>query len=82
MAAFLVAHGADVRIEQAEGFTALHEAAQNGSEKVVKLLLDSGADPNVRTTDGRTPLGIARKKGYDQIARLLQARGAREASER
>src|SRR5438067_13056499 len=82
MAAFLVAHGADVRIEQAEGFTALHEAAQNGSEKVVKLLLDSGADPNVRTTDGRTPLGIARKKGYDEIARLLQARGAREASER
>jgi ankyrin repeat protein len=79
MAAFLVSRGADVRVEQAEGFTALHEAAQNGSEKTVKLLLDAGADPNVRSTDGRTPLGIARKKGYATIARLLESRGAREA---
>jgi ankyrin repeat protein len=80
MAAFLVSRGADVRVEQAEGFTALHEAAQNGSEKTVKLLLDAGADPNVRSTDGRTPLGIARKKGYDAIARLLASRGARATS--
>jgi ankyrin repeat protein len=80
MAELLVARGADVRIQQAEGFTALHEAAQNGSERIIKLLLDKGADPNARAADGRTPLGIARDKGYDSIARLLESRGAREAS--
>lgn len=78
MAAFLVAHGADVRIEQAEGFTALHEAAQIGSEKLVALLLDKGADPNSRAEDGRTPLSIARKANQPAIARLLQSRGARD----
>jgi uncharacterized protein len=67
-----------VRIEQAEGFTALHEAAQIGSEKVITLLLAAGADPNSRGQDGRTPLGMARKAGHEGAAKLLQARGARE----
>jgi ankyrin repeat protein len=77
MAELLVARGADVRIEQAEGFTALHEAAQIGNEKVVKLLLDAGADPAARAKDGRTALGIARKQRHDAVARLLESRGAR-----
>jgi ankyrin repeat protein len=76
MAAFLVARGADVRIEQDEGFTALHEAAQIGSEKLIAVLLDAGADPSSRAQDGRTPLGIARKSGHTAAARLLQSRGA------
>jgi uncharacterized protein len=79
MAAMLVKRGADVRIEQAEGFTALHEAVQIGSEKVAALLLDAGADPNARAQDGRTPLGIARKEGHDALAKLLAGRGAKEA---
>jgi ankyrin repeat protein len=78
MAAMLVKRGADVRIEQAEGFTALHEAAQIGSEKLAALLLDAGADPNARAEDGRTPLGIARKDGHEAVAKLLLARGAKE----
>ena len=77
MAELLVARGADVRIEQAEGFTALHEAAQIGSETVVKLLLDAGANPSARAKDGRTPLGIARKERHEAVARLLESRGAR-----
>ena len=67
----------DVRIEQAEGFTALHEAAQIGSETVVKLLLDAGANPSARAKDGRTPLSIARKGRHQAIARLLKSHGAR-----
>ena len=78
MAAFLVAHGADVRIEQAEGFTALHEAAQIGSEKLVALLLDKGANPNSRSEDGRTPLSMARNANHTAVAKLLQSRGARD----
>jgi len=79
MAAFLVSRGADVRIEQDEGFTALHEAAQIGSEKLIALLLDAGADPNSRAKDGRTPLAIARKSGHERAAKLLQSRGAKES---
>ena len=82
MAAFLVARGADVRIEQDEGFTALHEAAQIGSEKLIALLLDAGADPNSRGKDGRTPLAVARKAGHTGAAKLLQSRGAREPEAR
>jgi uncharacterized protein len=78
MASMLVARGADVRIEQDEGFTALHEAAQIGSEKLIALLLDAGADPNSRGQDGRTPLAMARKSGHSAAAKLLQSRGARE----
>ena len=82
MAAFLVARGADVRIEQDEGFTALHEAAQIGSEKLIALLLDAGADPNSRGKDGRTPLAVARKANHSGAAKLLESRGAREADAR
>jgi len=82
MAAFLVSRGADVRIEQDEGFTALHEAAQIGSEKLISLLLDAGADPNSRGKDGRTPLSIARKSGHEAAAKLLQSRGARDPEAR
>jgi len=78
MASMLVARGADVRIEQDGGFTALHEAAQIGSEKLIALLLDAGADPNSRGQDGRTPLTMARKSGHSAAAKLLQSRGARE----
>ncbi|MFL5310137.1 MAG: ankyrin repeat domain-containing protein [Myxococcales bacterium] len=78
MAAFLVSRGADVRIEQEEGFTALHEAAQIGSEKLIALFLDRGADPNSRAKDGRTPLGVARKAGHGAAAKMLESRGARE----
>jgi ankyrin repeat protein len=82
MAAFLVSRGADVRIEQDEGFTALHEAAQIGSEKLIALFLDAGADPNSRGKDGRTPLAMAQKAGHTGAAKLLQSRGARDADAR
>lgn len=82
MAAFLVSRGADVRIEQDEGFTALHEAAQIGSEKLIALLLDAGADPNSSGKDGRTPLAMARKAGHDAAAKLLRSRGARDPDAR
>jgi len=79
MAAFLVARGANVRIEQDEGFTALHEAAQIGSERLIALLLDAGADPNSRGKDGRTPLAMARKGNHAAAAKLLKSRGAQDA---
>ena len=43
-----------------EGRTALFAAAESGSDKVVKHLLDRGADPTVRDAAGKSALDVAR----------------------
>merc|ERR1719272_857698 len=41
------------------GWSALHHAAKNGEESVIKFLLENGADLKAKTADGRTALQIA-----------------------
>jgi ankyrin repeat protein len=41
------------------GFTALHTAAHNGDEELVRLLLERGADPAHAAVDGRRPADLA-----------------------
>lgn len=55
------------------GYTALHWAAKNGSEDVVKLLFGSKEPPNVdaRSHGGYTPLHVATIHGQDGVVRLL-----------
>jgi len=55
------------------GYTALHWAAKNGAEDVVKLLFGSKEPPNVnaRSHGGYTPLHIATIHGQDAVVRLL-----------
>jgi len=77
VARILVAKGANVNFKQAEGITALHEAAQLGSEPLVELLLGAGADINARGLDGRTPLDIALRANNLAAAELLRRHGAR-----
>jgi ankyrin repeat protein len=84
IARLLVAHGADVRFQMAEGFTALHEAALDGDLDTVRMLLDAGADPNVRSETGGdgggpgvTPVEMAAKHGFDAVVALLKERGAK-----
>jgi uncharacterized protein len=72
----LLERGADVYVRQAEGFTALHEAAQNGREDLVKLLLDHGAEVGARADDGRTALDMAEKKKHEKVIALLKAQAA------
>ena len=49
--------GADVNAANQAGDTALHTAASQGLETVVKLLADRGAQVNARNKRGITPLG-------------------------
>jgi ankyrin repeat protein len=51
-------------------------AAENGHEKVVKVLLDSGAEKEAKEKGGRTALHIAAQKGHERIVTLLQESGA------
>jgi len=55
------------------GYTALHWAAKNGAEDVVKLLFGSKEPPNINTRShgGYTALHIATIHGQDSVVRLL-----------
>ncbi len=76
VARMLVTKGADVNFKQAEGFTALHEAAQLGSEELVELLVGAGAEVNAKGGDGRTPLDVAIKAKKLAVVDLLRRHGA------
>lgn len=76
----LLKFGADSRLVDESGFTALHDAAHRGTYAVVELLLDSGADVNAaQDEDGViTPLYMAYQQGNTRVAELLRSRGAAE----
>ena len=72
----LLARGADVKIEDNDGDTALHGAAQTGNVEIMRVLLDKGADVNAKNKQGGTPLMWTAVYGNDEAARLLLSRGA------
>jgi ankyrin repeat protein len=74
LARLLLDAGAAVDGRGEGGFTALHAAAQNGDEALVRLLLDRGADPAAAANDGRRPADLA---GDGPVRRLLGADGDR-----
>jgi len=68
----LIAHGADVNAQQAEGVTALLEAAANGDTVSIRMLLAAGSDPSYAMPDGRTALDFARAGEHTEAAQLLE----------
>lgn len=68
---------ADPFLKDAEGVTALHRAAGNGSIETAAALLKRGADVNVRDNNtNATPLYWAAAAGQTDMARFLLERGA------
>jgi ankyrin repeat protein len=55
----LMAEGVDVNAANDLGQTAMHFAAQKGSEKVIEFLAESGAKIDAKDKRGKTPLDIA-----------------------
>ncbi len=78
----LLANGADTRVADADGNTALHHAALCGEPIVAALLLDAAAVVDVPNREGLTPLGVACANGNWAIAGFLLERGARPQGER
>ena len=75
--ALLFDHGARVEAAAAaDGYTALHRAAQKNRVGAVRALLARGADPNARYGNGSTPLHIAAMDASPGLARMLLAAGA------
>ncbi|KAE8451754.1 hypothetical protein EG329_003211 [Mollisiaceae sp. DMI_Dod_QoI] len=58
------------------GYTPLLQAASNGNEKIVKLLLEAGSNVKSKVQE-RTALHIAAEAGFVSVAKLLIKHGAK-----
>uniref|UniRef100_A0A7N8XB72 Ankyrin 3a n=1 Tax=Mastacembelus armatus TaxID=205130 RepID=A0A7N8XB72_9TELE len=54
------------------GYTPLHQAAQQGHTHIINLLLQHGASANELTVNGNTALTIARRLGYISVVDTLR----------
>ncbi len=68
----LLLHGADVRLADARGVTALHAAAARGDIQVASALFKRGANPNAAAADGQTPAQVAAAAGNADCVTLLR----------
>jgi uncharacterized protein len=67
LARLLLDAGADVNGQGEGGFTALHAAAENGDEDLVRLLLDHGADASLATAQGKRPVDLAQSEALRSV---------------
>ena len=76
VAKLLLDHGADVHATDSEwpvrGFTALHEAAEEGHADVVQVLIHYGVDVLARTDDGQTAQDLATSAGHVAVVAMIQ----------
>ena len=77
MAAFLIKKGASVVARDSKGFTALHYAARNGNNSLLRLLLAAGAVPGAAARYYFvTPLMYAAERLNLEAVRMLVEEGA------
>jgi uncharacterized protein len=69
----LIAQGADVNMEQAGGYTPLHQAAAAGMSELVEILLEAGADVGKVCHQGKTPVEYARERKHEAVVQRLSA---------
>jgi ankyrin repeat protein len=72
----LIEAGAAVDHADADGWTALHLAADEGHVEAIVVLVQAGAEVNRATDDGLTPLAAARANNYQAAAHALMRAGA------
>lgn len=78
----LIAHGANPNAIAARGETALHIAARQGSNTIVRTLVELGADLKARDSNGKTALDLVTEPGrnhHDDTAALLRELAAAAA---
>jgi len=66
-----------INFSNREGQTPLHQAAVNGHEDVVRLLLENGAVMETEDSHSHTPLHLAAENGHMVTVKLLLAAGAK-----
>ena len=59
-------------VKWADGFTALHWAAENGRLEICKFLVSKEADPQAKDKRGRSPIDLAARGGHLEIVKFLK----------
>ena len=72
----LLEHGADIKLQDEEGWAPLYGASFSGALEVVRLLLEHGADVDTKNNNGMTALQRAAEEGHDKAMKLLREHGA------
>lgn len=65
-----------INAQDAQGKSALHEAARWGHRHVAEYLLEQGAQIDIATVEGSTPLHLAARFGQDDVVQFLVSKGA------
>jgi len=83
----LILAGGELSDTDKDGRTALHAAAAESTESMVKLLVEYKADVNAKTKAGDTPVSLAKTNNYkgktdqrDKIVKFLTSKGAKDKS--
>lgn len=72
----LVERGADINAQKSSGNAPLHDAAEQGEERLAAWLIDLGADSNLKSARGETPATHAALCGQWKLVYLLVKKGA------
>ena len=72
----LISRGADVNVNDKNGYTPLHQAARVGHRNIVELLLDCGAKVNALDLTKSSALFGAAQHHQESVVKLLLSRGA------
>ena len=67
----LLEKGASADMQDQDGRTALHWAAENGHEAVVRTLLEKGASADIQDQSGRTALHRAAQNRHEAVIKIL-----------
>jgi len=68
---WLIAQGASPNTSDERGWTAMHQAASRGNERMLQGVLDAGGDRTAKTKDGHTPLDVARLQKAVKMVKFL-----------
>jgi ankyrin repeat protein len=68
---WLIAHGASPNTPDERGWTAVHQAASRGNERMLQAVLDAGGDRHAKTKEGHTPLDVARMQKAVKMVKFL-----------
>lgn len=69
----LILAGADVNVQQKNGYTPLHLAAVNGNIDLIILLLEHGANVRLQNDTYQTAADLAYEKGFLAIADIIKS---------
>lgn len=68
---YLLENGADVNVQDDDGWTSLHAAVCGEKRKCVEVLLKANCDPFAETIDGLTPFQMAIEMANDKLVKLF-----------